>query len=214
MITVGSIRDWVGLPVLDRDGSKIGSMEAVYYDTSTEEPTFITVKVGLISTSLVFVPLDGAVVSPKDVRVAVDVSYDAARKRVVIRPQSPLSLYVLYTVELSTSLKTAVGGSFPSTWFWQFTTVSIRRPSALFAAVDDPVWVYFVHSYAADASGSDVVATCDYGGPVAAAVERGPLWATQFHPEKSGATGLAVLAGFVAAAAGAAGLAPAGEELR
>ena len=72
MITVGSIRDWVGLPVLDRDGSKIGTMEAVYYDTSSDEPTFITVKVGLLSTSLVFVPLDGAVVSPKDVRVTVD----------------------------------------------------------------------------------------------------------------------------------------------
>ena len=72
MITVGSITDWVGLPVLDRDGSKIGSMEAVYYDTSTEEPVFITVKVGLIGSSLVFVPLADAVVSPKDVRVAVD----------------------------------------------------------------------------------------------------------------------------------------------
>jgi hypothetical protein len=72
MITVGSITDWVGLPVLDRDGSKIGSMEAVYFDTSTEEPVFITVKVGLISSSLVFVPLADAVVSPKDVRVAVD----------------------------------------------------------------------------------------------------------------------------------------------
>jgi PRC-barrel domain len=46
MITVGSITDWVDKPVLDRDGSKIGSMEAVYFDTSTEEPAFITVKVG------------------------------------------------------------------------------------------------------------------------------------------------------------------------
>jgi PRC-barrel domain protein len=72
VITVGSITDWVGLPVLDRDGSKIGSMEAVYFDTSTEEPVFITVKVGLIGSSLVFVPLADAVVSPKDVRVAVD----------------------------------------------------------------------------------------------------------------------------------------------
>ena len=45
----------------------------------------------------------------------------------------------------------------------------------------------------------DVVATCDYGGPVTAAVERGTLWATQFHPEKSGAVGLALLANFVAA---------------
>jgi hypothetical protein len=45
-------------------------MEAVYIDTSTEEPVF-TVKVGLIGSSL-SVPLADAVVSPKDVRVAVD----------------------------------------------------------------------------------------------------------------------------------------------
>jgi glutamine amidotransferase len=44
-----------------------------------------------------------------------------------------------------------------------------------------------------------VVATCDYGGSVVAAVERGSLWATQFHPEKSGTTGLRLLANFAAA---------------
>jgi imidazole glycerol-phosphate synthase subunit HisH len=60
-------------------------------------------------------------------------------------------------------------------------------------------WVYFVHSFAGPA-GPDVVATCDYGGPVTAAVARGPLWATQFHPEKSSVAGLAVLANFVRAA--------------
>ena len=49
-----------------------------------------------------------------------------------------------------------------------------------------PGWVYFVHSYAAERD-DHTVATCDYGGPVVAAVERGALWATQFHPEKSGA---------------------------
>ena len=42
-----------------------------------------------------------------------------------------------------------------------------------------------------------VVATCDYGGPVVAAVERDRLWATQFHPEKSGTAGLAMLRNFV-----------------
>ncbi|MDQ6784398.1 MAG: imidazole glycerol phosphate synthase subunit HisH [Actinomycetota bacterium] len=59
-------------------------------------------------------------------------------------------------------------------------------------------WMYFVHSYAAP-DGPDVVATCDYGGPVVAAVARGGLWATQFHPEKSGVAGLGLLANFVAA---------------
>ena len=76
--------------------------------------------------------------------------------------------------------------------------------SGLFSGCGPEPWVYFVHSYAPEPT-AEVVATCDYGGPVVAAVERGPLWATQFHPEKSGATGLAVLGNFVAAvAAGAA----------
>jgi glutamine amidotransferase len=86
----------------------------------------------------------------------------------------------------------------------QWNLLDVRRPSAMFETLADPVWVYFVHSYAAP-EGPDVVATCDYGGPVTAAVERGPVWATQFHPEKSGTVGLDLLAGFVAAArAGAA----------
>ncbi|MGH9286181.1 MAG: imidazole glycerol phosphate synthase subunit HisH [Acidimicrobiales bacterium] len=71
-------------------------------------------------------------------------------------------------------------------------------PSRLLAGVDEPAWVYFVHSYA-PGPGAGVVATCDYGGPVVAAVEHGPLWATQFHPEKSSRTGLRLLANFVAA---------------
>ena len=61
-------------------------------------------------------------------------------------------------------------------------------------------WVYFVHSYVAP-DGDGVVAACDYGGPVVAAVASGPVWATQFHPEKSGPTGLAMLANFAAAVA-------------
>jgi imidazole glycerol-phosphate synthase subunit HisH len=82
----------------------------------------------------------------------------------------------------------------------QWNVVDVVAPSAMLAGLDDPIWMYFVHSYAAT-DRTDVVATCDYGGPVVAAVERGPLWATQFHPEKSGDAGLAVLANFVAGAA-------------
>ena len=67
-------------------------------------------------------------------------------------------------------------------------------PCPLLDGLEDP-WGYFVHSYAADAT-DDVVATCDYGGPVTAMVQRGQLWATQFHPEKSGRTGLALLRRF------------------
>lgn len=65
----------------------------------------------------------------------------------------------------------------------------------MFAGLDDP-WVYFVHSYAA-AGGDEVVATCEYGEAVTAAVARDNVWATQFHPEKSATTGLAILRNFL-----------------
>ena len=78
----------------------------------------------------------------------------------------------------------------------QWNVLERRGESGLLAGVPDPTWVYFVHSYAVD-SGEHVVAACDYGGPVVAAVESGGLWATQFHPEKSGATGMRILANFV-----------------
>ena len=85
----------------------------------------------------------------------------------------------------------------------QWNRLHLERPdSSLFAGLPEPAWVYFVHSYAPE-PGTDVVATCDYGGPIVAAVQRGPLWATQFHPEKSGAAGLRLLANFVEAAEGA-----------
>ncbi|MGI9079282.1 MAG: imidazole glycerol phosphate synthase subunit HisH [Acidimicrobiales bacterium] len=83
----------------------------------------------------------------------------------------------------------------------QWNKLDRQTASPMFDGIDDPAWVYFVHSYAPEAS-ADVVATCDYGGPVVAAVARGPLWATQFHPEKSSATGLRLLTNFVAAATG------------
>lgn len=68
--------------------------------------------------------------------------------------------------------------------------------SAILAGLPADPWMYFVHSYSPPV-GAETVATCDYGGPVCAAIERGPLFGTQFHPEKSGTLGLAVLANFV-----------------
>jgi imidazole glycerol-phosphate synthase subunit HisH len=81
----------------------------------------------------------------------------------------------------------------------QWNVLEPSRASAMLEGIDAPVWAYFVHSYAPQMS-VDVVATCDYGGPITAAVERGTLWATQFHPEKSGTVGLTILANFVRAA--------------
>ena len=78
----------------------------------------------------------------------------------------------------------------------QWNILDRTRPSAMLDGLTAPVWVYFVHSYAAEPT-DDVVATCEYGVPLTAAVERGRLWATQFHPEKSGTAGLAILRRFV-----------------
>jgi glutamine amidotransferase len=72
---------------------------------------------------------------------------------------------------------------------------AVGPPGPLLDGLGAEPWVYFVHSYAAEMSG-DVVATCDYGGPVVAALARDALWATQFHPEKSGPVGLRLLANF------------------
>ena len=79
----------------------------------------------------------------------------------------------------------------------QWNLLERRGDPELLRLAPDPAWAYFVHSYAADTEDSIVTATCDYGGSVVAAVERGSVWATQFHPEKSSRTGLAVLQAFV-----------------
>ena len=70
--------------------------------------------------------------------------------------------------------------------------------SPLLAGVADGSFVYFVHSYAAHAVPEEVIAYTDYGGELAAAARRGNVMGTQFHPEKSGASGLRVYANLVA----------------
>jgi glutamine amidotransferase len=85
-----------------------------------------------------------------------------------------------------------------------WNTLDVVPGSRLFAGLEPPVWLYFVHSYAAEPDDDGVVAGwAEYGRRFAAAVERGPLWATQFHPEKSSAAGLALLRNFVDACKGA-----------
>jgi glutamine amidotransferase len=71
------------------------------------------------------------------------------------------------------------------------------REHPLFYGIDSDAWFYFVHSYYPDpASLHDVAAQTNYGITFASAVSRGNVFATQFHPEKSGRPGLKILDNF------------------
>ena len=88
----------------------------------------------------------------------------------------------------------------------QWNRLDIKdRTEPLLAGIAPQPWVYFVHSYAVSDSPA-VIATCEYGTDVAAIVATPSLWATQFHPEKSGDVGLAILSNFAGIASQRAGL--------
>ncbi len=82
-----------------------------------------------------------------------------------------------------------------------WNTIDLKRPHPLFDGIATGargLHAYFVHSYHLDAKDpADVVAVADYGGPVTAAVAKDNLAGTQFHPEKSQALGLALIANFL-----------------
>jgi glutamine amidotransferase len=82
-----------------------------------------------------------------------------------------------------------------------WNTLRLTRDHPLFAGIptgERGLHAYFVHSYHLDAKNeADVLALADYGGPVTAAVARDNRAGTQFHPEKSQALGLALIANFL-----------------
>jgi imidazole glycerol phosphate synthase glutamine amidotransferase subunit len=71
------------------------------------------------------------------------------------------------------------------------------RPSILLHDIPSDAFVYFAHSFAADAREPYTAAACDHGFPFAAVVEQDNLMAVQFHPEKSGEAGARVLRNFL-----------------
>lgn len=79
-----------------------------------------------------------------------------------------------------------------------WNSISFPRQGRLFKGIPEESFVYFVHSYYLKADDPSIVtATCDYGLTFDASVESGNIFATQFHPEKSGETGLAILKNFL-----------------
>ena len=79
-----------------------------------------------------------------------------------------------------------------------WNVLSIEREHPLAAGIDEGDYAYFVHSYGSTVA-DHTITSCDYGFEFAAmaANEAGNIMGTQFHPEKSGATGLRVLENFV-----------------
>ncbi len=70
------------------------------------------------------------------------------------------------------------------------------KPSPLFRYTREGEYVYYVHSFYATDCEESVIATSEYGIPVTGAVQSGSVFGTQFHPEKSGETGLGILRAF------------------
>jgi len=79
--------------------------------------------------------------------------------------------------------------------------VRIQRPSQLLTGLSESDYFYFAHTFAATAQSREIVATCEYGADFTAVLEHKNIFATQFHPEKSGAAGARLLQNFMSLAA-------------
>lgn len=77
-----------------------------------------------------------------------------------------------------------------------WNSLDIKKTSPLYENVDNGEYVYFVHSYYAADCDECVTATADYGAPLTASVEHENVFGCQFHPEKSGKTGMKILKAF------------------
>jgi len=79
-----------------------------------------------------------------------------------------------------------------------WNNISIKQKNGIFKDIEGEPYVYFVHSFYLKAQDKDIVAaTTQYGVKIDAAVQKGNIIATQFHPEKSGEVGLKMLKNFV-----------------
>lgn len=77
-----------------------------------------------------------------------------------------------------------------------WNSLEFNEPCKLLKNVSNGEYVYFVHSFAADCPSENVAAYCDYGAKIPALVQNGNVYGAQFHPEKSGETGLNILRSF------------------
>jgi len=124
-----------------------------------------------------------------------------------------VGMQVLFAVGVEHGLQTDGCGAWPGTVerldagvlpHMGWNTVAAAPGSVLFAGIPAGTRFYFVHSYALRSPGAEHLAAAgalitwaEHGEPFAAAAEQGVLAATQFHPEKSGAAGAALLANWL-----------------
>ena len=79
-----------------------------------------------------------------------------------------------------------------------WNSLHIEKPSVLLNGINENAYVYFVHSYYIKAEEEDIItSSAEYGVHIHASVERGNVFATQFHPEKSSSVGLKILKNFI-----------------
>lgn len=80
-----------------------------------------------------------------------------------------------------------------------WNSLELMNSGRLFAGIEENAYVYFVHSYYLKADEEEIVkAATEYGTHIHASVEKGNVFACQFHPEKSSSTGLKILKNFAA----------------
>ena len=79
-----------------------------------------------------------------------------------------------------------------------WNSLQITPGAKLFAGIEEGAYVYFVHSYYLKAADETIVAaSTEYAAHIHASVERGNVFACQFHPEKSSAVGMQILRNFI-----------------
>ncbi len=105
-----------------------------------------------------------------------------------VRPCKGLGLIPGYVAKIQTEYKLPHIG---------WNSLEFQNDSPLFKGLDNGAYVYFVHTYCGYAQfENNVIARTQYGPSVVAAVSRGNVFGCQFHPEKSGETGLTILKNF------------------
>ncbi len=139
-----------------------------------------------------------------DLEGAVETAVDSGR------PFLGICVGMQMLFDTSEEDRSAIGlGVIPGTIRWltselprpqmQWNLLNLTLPDdPMFVGLSSQPWVYFVHSlHGVPDDPAAVAATCTYGGVVNAAFRHDNVFATQFHPEKSGAWGLALLGNFV-----------------